>query len=172
MDSDLCPEFRTVQGHIQKCRRSAGHTGSPNPRRREHYAPDGDHYWQAHDTKPHIKVVGHIAGPLPYRAVCVCGATSRGHMHDSAMLAAERHLKEVELFADANGLIIEVGDTVRAKLTTFDGPSHLFGQDLRVAKRGRLKIQVRTDYTGDHTWAVTASTMKLVGRKPIEAKTA
>ncbi|MFI6495998.1 hypothetical protein [Nonomuraea typhae] len=66
----------------------------------------------------------------------------------------------VDTFTDAEGTVLNVGDTVQAKLTSFDGPSHLFGVQLTIVKLGRTKVSVgNKNLYGDQLWSVSSQTL-------------
>lgn len=159
--SDRCPAFREVYGRIDKCRKSSGHITSSVPRDREHYDPDhGGRSWMEHTKIDTYRV---MTGNT-FRARCTCGYDSSNGTRSVAERLAEQHRRDVEHLTEVNGLFLEPGDTVKAKLTSFDGPIHLLGLPLTVVKLGRTKVHVSNEGQGGHAWAVTAATLELVER--------
>uniref|UniRef100_UPI003F499741 hypothetical protein n=1 Tax=Nonomuraea sp. CA-251285 TaxID=3240002 RepID=UPI003F499741 len=165
---DTCPATRTVNGRTDICRRSPGHVwSSSNPARKEHYDPDhGEQFWMEHDDLPPVRWHGGSGRSKVYRAECRCGRSSGNGTRSHARSWAEAHQREVQNLTDVNGLLLREGDVIRAKLTDFDGPGHLFGVDLTVVKFGRTKVHVTADGTGGHTWSVTAKTTTRVKAAP------
>jgi hypothetical protein len=130
--SDICLATREVGGRTDICRRSRGHQFSSDAARREHYDPSNDEFWMEHDSVPRRKLVRGSGRTGTFQAHCLCGRSGAQTTRSDALKDAQRHLTEVASFADVNGLILREGDAIRAKLTTFDGPAHLFGMDLIV----------------------------------------
>ncbi|WP_188186987.1 hypothetical protein [Nonomuraea sp. SYSU D8015] len=159
--SDLCNTPYVESGISYICRRTKGHTGDPNPRKREHHDPEhGGAYWMVHDDRPRGTWVGGSGRTSVYKGVCRCGWLGSNGTRSKAQRDCEGHQRNVRYFADTRGIILQQGDIVLARKTSFDGPAHLHGIPLKVVKFGRTKVYVSTSEHSDRMWPITAATVE------------